>query len=69
MDKKTKIIIGVGVLAIAGWWLYNNKSTMHLPKLPTTKTSSSTTPNGKCPAGKKLTTVQCIKAPCPQACV
>lgn len=67
MEKNTKILIGVGIAAVAAYFVYRNKKSG--------KSGSTTPPKDSpkapqsCPEGQKLVQVQCIKAPCPAMCV
>ena len=56
MNKQTKTIIGLAVLAGVGYYAYTklkNKSSLS---------------QGKCPAGQVEIQVQCKQAPCPTVC-
>jgi hypothetical protein len=55
MEKNTRILIGVGIAAVAAYFVYRNRK------------SGSTTGNGKkCPEGFVYSQIKCIKAPCPE---
>ena len=58
MEKNTKILIGVGIAAVAAYFVYRNKKSGR---------SGSTTGNDKkCPEGFVYAKINCIKAPCPE---
>jgi hypothetical protein len=58
MEKNTKILIGVGIAAVAAYFVYRNKKSGK---------SGSTTGNGKkCPEGFVYSQINCIQAPCPE---
>ena len=57
MEKNTKILIGVGIAAVAAYFVYRNKKSGR---------SGSTTGNDKkCPEGFVYSQINCIQAPCP----
>lgn len=58
MEKNTKILIGVGIAAVAAYFVYRNKKSGK---------SGSNTGNGKkCPEGFVYSQINCIQAPCPE---
>jgi len=57
MEKNTKILIGVGIAAVAAYFVYRSKSKA--------KTQTGAV-KGKCPEGFVYAQINCIKAPCPE---
>ena len=57
MEKNTKILIGVGIAAVAAYFVYRNKKSG--------KSGSTTGNDKKCPEGFVYAKINCIKAPCP----
>lgn len=69
MEKNTKILIGVGIAAVAAYFVYRSKS----KKTQTGDVVVATNPQTgdiagamKCPEGTKYVAINCIKAPCPK---
>lgn len=61
MEKKTKILLGIGVLAVAGYIVYNRskKNTTNNTNTPTSTPTTTTTTIPKIDSN-----CNCIKAPC-----
>jgi len=57
MEKNTKILIGVGIAAVAAYFVYRSKSKA--------KTQTGAVKD-KCPEGFVYAPINCFKAPCPE---
>lgn len=62
MEKNTKILIGVGIAAVAAYFVYRSKSKAKTQ----TGGEAQTGVKGKCPEGFVYARINCIKAPCPE---
>jgi hypothetical protein len=65
MTNNQKILLGVGVVALA-YWIYSKKGKGASSQVPSKPPQVGGNP---CPDGQKLQVVNCIKAPCPPMCV
>ncbi len=67
MQRNTKIFIGLGLAAVAAYFVFKPKKSSVVSG---GTTGGSTPPAQKtCPDGQRLTQVQCAKAPCPAMCM
>lgn len=62
MEKNTKILIGVGIAAVAAYFVYRSKSKAKTQ----TGGEAQTGVKGECPEGFVYARINCKKAPCPE---
>ena len=69
MEKNTKILIGVGIAAVAAYFVYRSKSKAKTQTGGEAQTGGEVAVKGKCPEGFYYVQLNCIKAPCGGECV
>ena len=69
MEKNTKILIGVGIAAVAAYFVYRSKSKAKTQTGGEAQTGGAGgAVKGKCPEGFFYVQLNCIKAPCGGEC-